>query len=110
MARSSTTFVSGKSGNPAGRPAVYRKIRELAQQDGKEVYEQLKSMAFNENINPRVRAICLIHILDIAYGKPEKSSSLTDKQEINIFINTGISDGTKDKYKMVEGSVIDNNT
>ena len=36
MARSSTTWVAGKSGNPAGRPRRGRSVRELLERIGKE--------------------------------------------------------------------------
>jgi hypothetical protein len=72
VARSSTTFKAGQSGNPHGRPAVAKNIQELARQHTSESVEAL--LAALRNPGERVRAAEVL--LAYGYGRPIQTQNI----------------------------------
>jgi hypothetical protein len=70
-------FKRGLSGNPGGRPGMFKDIRTLAQQHSAEAIEVLVKLMCNEKASPSARAAAAAHILDRAVGRPEASLSAT---------------------------------
>jgi hypothetical protein len=66
-------FKRGLSGNPGGRPGMFKDIRTLAQQHSAEAIEVLVKLMCNEKASPSARAAAAAHILDRAVGRPEAS-------------------------------------
>jgi hypothetical protein len=63
-------FKPGQSGNPTGRPAIVKRIRELCQERGPAAIEELWRMSFDPAEPGPVRKACLTEILDRGFGKP----------------------------------------
>jgi hypothetical protein len=62
----STSFKSGKSGNPGGRPKDYPHVRELARQHTAEAIEALVAALKNKG----ERVVAAQALLDRGWGKP----------------------------------------
>lgn len=63
----------GQSGNPGGRPAVVREVRELAQSYAAAAVEELARLGFNAE-DERVRIAALRELLTRAVGRAEAPS------------------------------------
>jgi len=70
-------FVKGQSGNPKGRPAVVKEIRELAQQHGTKAVEVLASLMNDVAQDGRVRIAAARELLDRGYGKASQHIEVT---------------------------------
>jgi hypothetical protein len=70
----------GQSGNPGGRPAVVREVRELAQKHSAEAIETLVKIMQNEKAPLNTRAAAAGAILDRAVGRPEFSGKIETTQ------------------------------
>lgn len=57
MARSSTSFKPGQSGNPGGRPRVVLELRELAQKDAPTAYDKLRAIMLDDKHRQQLAAI-----------------------------------------------------
>jgi len=62
-------FVKGASGNPGGRPATIREVRELAQHMSPAVLERLYEINQDRTGNPMAAVAAGREILDRAQGK-----------------------------------------
>ena len=67
MAKSSTSWKSGKSGNPSGRPKLVAEVRELARQHSPRAIERLVELMESES-GATAGAACK-ELLDRAWGK-----------------------------------------
>lgn len=65
----------GQSGNPGGRPAIVRKVRELAQSHAPDAIEELARLAFNAE-DERVRVAAIKELLDRGIGRAERQSAV----------------------------------
>ena len=63
-------FAPGQSGNPGGRPAVVREVRDLAIQNAPAALAQLVALS-QSSTDDRVKVAASNAILDRALGKPE---------------------------------------
>ncbi len=63
----------GQSGNPNGRPAVVREIRDLARAHTTEAFDTLLSVCKSTDAPPAARVAAAAHILDRGYGKPTQN-------------------------------------
>jgi hypothetical protein len=72
VARSSTTFQRGQSGNPRGRPAVAKNIQELARQHTADAVEALAAALKN----PGERVPAANVLLAYGYGRPVQNSNV----------------------------------
>jgi hypothetical protein len=73
VARSSTTFVKGQSGNPRARPHVCFEIRDADRKYGPACIASLAQLAGIEGrgaTNEAVRAAAMKELLDRGYGRP----------------------------------------
>lgn len=61
-------FVKGSSGNPGGRPAVIKEVRELAQKHAPAAIERLAMLV--QDPDGRVAVAACNALLDRAVGKP----------------------------------------
>lgn len=72
MAKSSTSFKKGQSGNPKGMVPWVGEIRSMARQYGPEcVAKLLELMRDSEDV--RVQFMAAKELLDRGFGKPEQS-------------------------------------
>lgn len=62
-------FKKGQSGNPGGRPAIVKKVRELAQKHSEEAIRGLVSIAQDTNEKGATRVAAWKEILDRGLGK-----------------------------------------
>lgn len=67
----------GQSGNPNGRPAVVKEIRDLAREHTIEAFGTLLAVCRNEDAPPAARVAAAAHILDRGYGKPTQNINAT---------------------------------
>jgi hypothetical protein len=79
-------FQPGCTGNPGGRPAVVREVRELAQKHSAEAIEVLVKIMQSEKAPLNTRAAAAGAILDRAVGRPEFSGKIetTHTKEANF--------------------------
>jgi len=73
VARSSTSYVKGRSGNPLGRPKADFDLRDYAREFGRPAIQSLAELAgltgSSPAINEAVRVAALRELLDRGYGK-----------------------------------------
>lgn len=67
----------GESGNPSGRPAVIRELRDLAREKTSVAMETLIEVCSDKGAPPAARVAAAAHILDRGYGKPTQHVSQT---------------------------------
>jgi hypothetical protein len=98
LARSSTTFHRGQSGNPHGRPSVAKSIQELARQHTGDAVKALVAALKN----PRERVAAANVLLGYGYGRPVQTQNvrtirsfadLTD-EEIAALVSEGEADAS----------------
>jgi len=92
MAKTRTSFVKGQSGNPAGKPAIAKHIKDLAREHTDEAVQALiKALG---NSGERVHAATIL--LAYGYGRPQqtinvrkiKSIDDLDEEELSILAAT----------------------
>jgi uncharacterized protein DUF5681 len=69
MAKSSTSFKKGHSGNPGGRPRTIVVLQSLAREHTEEAVMQLVDVMRNAK-SDRARIVAAASILDRGWGKP----------------------------------------
>ena len=84
MARSSTTFKPGVSGNPGGRPKVIGEVRDLAREHTVTAIDTLVSIMCNENAAAAARITAAQAILDRSYGKPSQSMRIEEQRPMAL--------------------------
>lgn len=67
----------GQSGNPNGRPAIVRELRDLAREKTSVAMETLIEVCSDKGAPPAARVAAAAHILDRGYGKPTQHVSQT---------------------------------
>jgi hypothetical protein len=76
-------FEKGKSGNPSGRPAVAKEIKELALQHSEEAFRVIIAHMHNEDA--KISMAAAKEILDRAYGKPAQAVEVSGKDGGPVF-------------------------
>ena len=84
MARSSTTFKAGISGNPGGRPKVIGEVRDLARAYTIEAIETLNSIMSDKKAPAAARIAAAQAILDRGYGKPSQYMNIEEQRPMAI--------------------------
>ena len=92
MARSSTTFKPGISGNPGGRPQVIKEVRDLARAYTVEAIETLNSIMLDKKAPAAARIAAAQAILDRGYGKPSQYMNMEESRPIAILSETPMSE------------------
>lgn len=72
-----TQWKPGQSGNPGGRPAVVREVRDLARENTLKAFGTLLKACDAEDAPWAARVAAAAHILDRGYGKPTQHVSQT---------------------------------
>ena len=74
----------GQSGNPNGRPAVVREIRDLARAKTTIAFDTLCAACQSEDAPWAARVAAAAHILDRGYGKPTQNinAAVRDAQKM----------------------------
>jgi hypothetical protein len=90
MARSSTTFRKGASGNPRGRPKEAAEVKALAREHTKEAIERLVHWLRSDDARASVQAANAL--LDRGHGKPiqdvKSEANVNMVREIReVFVN-----------------------
>jgi hypothetical protein len=80
MSKSSTSFGTGKSGNPGGRKAPSRELRELAAAYTEESVHRLA--AWMRSDNPKASVTAALALLDRAHGRPLQVTE--NKHEVSL--------------------------
>jgi hypothetical protein len=73
MARSSTSFKRGQSGNPGGRPKEVTEVRSLARRHTTEAVEALRSIMKDSSEPASARVAAANSLLDRAWGRPPQT-------------------------------------
>jgi len=76
MAKSGGSYQPGQSGNPAGRPAIVREVRDLAQQYTVEAIEGLAAVLRDEKAPPSARVSAAIALLDRGWGRAPQNINI----------------------------------
>ena len=84
MARSSTTFKPGVSGNPGGRPKVLSEVRDLAREHTVTAINTLVSIMCNEKTAAAARTAAAQAILDRGYGKPSQAMKIEEERQMFV--------------------------
>lgn len=90
-------FAPGQSGNPGGRPAVSKRIREIAQQHGEEAIQGLLDLARDPEEPGAVRKAAWDSILDRGFGRPTVGEPDDDGRQVSEVVYRwaeGGADGT----------------
>jgi|SRR6516164_4279037 len=82
MARSSTTFRKGQSGNPKGRPAQLAEVRDAARAHTSEMIDILVSVARSKDAPDAARVAAASAVLDRGWGKPTQPTE--NKTDLNV--------------------------
>lgn len=69
-------FQKGQSGNPGGRPAIAKEIKELALTKSEEAFQKIVGLL--DDPDPKIVMAAAKEILDRAYGKPIQGHQLND--------------------------------
>lgn len=79
-----TRWKPGQSGNPGGRPAVIKEIRDLARAHTMTAFNTLLAVCENSEAPPAARVSAAAHILDRGFGKPQQSivSTIRDARRL----------------------------
>jgi hypothetical protein len=72
-------FPKGRSGNPGGQSRFYHEARKIAREASPEAMRELVALAKTAE-DERVRAVCLVAVLDRAGVKPIDYDSTQDQQ------------------------------
>lgn len=67
----------GQSGNPGGRPAVIREVRDIARGHTATAMDTLVAIMTNSEAPPAARVAAAAHVLDRGYGKPVQNVNTT---------------------------------
>ena len=81
MARSSTSFQPGQSGNPGGRPKVVAEVQELPREHTVEAIETLVGIMLDPKAHVGARVAASNAILDRGYGKAPASVKIENKED-----------------------------
>ena len=92
MARSSTSFKPGVSGNPGGRPKVLTEVRDLAREHTVTAIDTLVSIMCNENAAATARITAAQAILDRSYGKPSQSMRIEEQRPMAVISGEPLSE------------------
>ena len=92
MARASTTFKPGVSGNPGGRPKVLTEVRDLAREHTVTAIDTLVSIMCNENASAAARITAAQAILDRSYGKPSQSMRIEEQRPMAVISGEPLSE------------------
>ena len=92
MARSSTTFKPGVSGNPGGRPRVIGEVRDLAREHTVTAIDTLVSIMCNENAAAAARITAAQAILDRGYGKPSQARKIEEERQMFVISGEPLSE------------------
>lgn len=78
MAKSGGSFKKGQSGNPSGRPAEIKHVRELARQHTEEAINTLAQIC-RSGEKEQARVAAAEALLNRAWGRPEQAIHLEDQ-------------------------------
>lgn len=70
-------FKKGQSGNPGGRIAVVKEVRELARNYTSEAIETWRQIMQNKKAPAQARVAAAAAIMDRGWGKPETKGEMT---------------------------------
>lgn len=83
MAKSSTSFKKGQSGNADGRPKIVKEIQELARENTEAAMKTLVSICTNKKAPPAARVGAANAILDRGYGKAPATLTLNRTRDVS---------------------------
>lgn len=74
MPRTDTTFKTGQSGNPSGRPAGFAQFKSLCREKAAEALERIEALAKGgRGISKGVQLEANKYIVDQGWGKPTQA-------------------------------------
>lgn len=83
MARSSTTFKKGQSGNPKGRPKSVAAVRELAREHTETAIDTLVNICMHGQ-NESARVAAANSLLDRGHGRPAQQLDVEVKRTVSV--------------------------
>ena len=82
MAKSSTSFKKGESGNPSGRPKILAEVIELARMHTKDAVNTLHKITKSTKAPPAACVSAATALLDRGWGKPTQNMVLDDRRSL----------------------------
>lgn len=103
MAKSSTTWTKGQSGNPAGKPRKLPEVRARIEELTEDAVKTLATLCRSKKVEPKDRIAASKALLEWGIPKPQQQVSTGELDKIEA-ICAALADDSEDEKEAVSGS------